>query len=555
MSGRESTSSSNNGNPPILMNDDLFNDDSTIDNDSFMGEDDGYDSDEFYGRDVPNGPVITFEDDAEDRINPPNTKVKPDDWDDLLISSVGQSCTLEMDQAAEESWHNCVLEVNHIQKRVKSLLQFNSDDKVKLKDLVHLCFGEQSEFYRSFWENELNFKRGQFAKFFGTMALQMSYKETSDALFDECSELKDSVLIEKSEYNAIWKKIANLKRIPLDNFVGASRRPQCLWEMTQNAVNDFLQKIIIDGRDDEICIATDDDKVWIESSGKNMNDHFGIRKTTHVKDNRKGFTDHASATMPLIFPMQFIFEMEGDNAIKCFKKLYSLMFGTNKIDEIPDLTGVYNLSDRGYTIEETIFEYLIPAGASFLHTAKRVSPFPFIWGKRPGRADRRTYLSETGTPALFIKNVHRGGRRVSLFAFRTGTGNISAIVTNTMHQHEWEGITLNPEHKTLWTADKRNGLNHLHFPCMARSPELAGMYHQDMVDFLQKLREEKIDVITLEQGTADWHRARQFSLTSSQSDGSFQKAMIIYQDDEDFRKVAKYLEGENYYRCKFCDKK
>ena len=42
-----------------------------------------------------------------------------------------------------------------------------------------------------------------------------------------------------------------------------------------------------------------------------------------------------------------------------------------------------------------------------------------------------------------------------------------------------------------------------------------------MIEALQDLRDEKIDVLTLEQGTADWHRGRQFSLTSSQSDGSF----------------------------------
>ena len=68
-----------------------------------------------------------------------------------------------------------------------------------------------------------------------------------------------------------------------------------------------------------------------------------------------------------------------------------------------------------------------------------------------------------------------------------------------------------------------------------------------MVQSLQDLRVDKIDVLTLEQGTADWHRGRQFSLTSSQSDGSFRMAMVIYQNDPHFCNVAKYLEGEEYF--------
>ena len=125
------------------------------------------------------------------------------------------------------------------------------------------------------------------------------------------------------------------------------------------------------------------------------------------------------------------------------------MYPTNE-GAVPSLEDVVNLSDRGYTIEETIFGYLIPSGAGFLHTAKRVSPFPFIWGKRPRRNDKRDYLGENGYPALFIKELFSQGRLVSLFAFRTGTSNISAIVTNKLHDHEWEGICLKNDQRLLW---------------------------------------------------------------------------------------------------------
>lgn len=536
----ESTSSSMNG-----------DESSTIvgDNDSLGG----YDSDEFYGRDVPDGPIFTFEDDDEDDAvhQHTSTKVTPEDWSDRLVSSVGEPCTLVIDQSTKEAWSAFADEVGHIRSNIKKMLHLNSEDEVvEMSDIIDLCFGEQSDFYRAFW-NELGYDRLTFAKFFGTACLQMSYHESTDALFNDVSELRDSVLIEEKEYNKIWEKIANLKKIKLNQFVGSNRRPQCLWEILEQSVNNFLKKIIIDGRVDDIFCSLDDDKKWIQSSGRNELDHFGINKATHVKDNRKGFTSHFAASMPLIFPMGFIFERVGENQVKCFKRLLNQMFGSNSLNEMPDLNGVMNFSDRGYTIEETIFDYLVPSGASFLHTAKRISPFPFNWGKKSkNRSDRRTYLSETGSPALFIKEIFSGGRLCSIFAFRTGTGNISAVVTNTIHHHEWEAISLNLKHRLLWEGDKQHGLDFLHFPCMANFPELFGIYHEDMIEALEYLREERVDVLTLEQGTQCWFKGRMFSMTSSQSDGSFRKALIIYQANEHFCKVAKYLEGDNYYQCK-----
>ena len=46
----------------------------------------------------------------------------------------------------------------------------------------------------------------------------MLYKEMAALMFDNLSELKDSTLINEKEYMPIWKEIANLKRVPLNNF-------------------------------------------------------------------------------------------------------------------------------------------------------------------------------------------------------------------------------------------------------------------------------------------------------------------------------------------------
>ena len=82
--------------------------------------------------------------------------------------------------------------------------------------------------------------------------------------------------------------MSTLKRIPLSNFVGASRHHSCLWETLKMSVNKVLRRVSIAGRNDLIPVALDDDKIWIQSSGRNEEDSFGLRKVTHVRDNRKG---------------------------------------------------------------------------------------------------------------------------------------------------------------------------------------------------------------------------------------------------------------------------
>ena len=89
----------------------------------------------------------------------------------------------------------------------------------------------------------------------------------------------------------------------MDNFVGASLREECLWEICENAVNKFLRKMMIVGRTDELSIALDDNKIWLESSGRNSADDFGIQKVTHVKDNRKGIISRTAASLTTIMSL------------------------------------------------------------------------------------------------------------------------------------------------------------------------------------------------------------------------------------------------------------
>ena len=80
-----------------------------------------------------------------------------------------------------------------------------------------------------------------------------------------------------------------------------------------------------------------------------------------------------------------------------------------------------------------------------------------------------------------------------------------------------------------------------------RLPQLSSFCHL----LCNSLRDEKVNVLTIEQGTADWHKGRLMSLSSRSSDGSFRMALIIFQHDANWQMIAKYLEGDDYHESKF----
>ena len=170
---------------------------------------------------------------------------------------------------------------------------------------------------------------------------------------------------------------------------------------------------------------------------------------------------------------------------------------------------------------------------------------------KPSRNDTRKELEEKGAPTIFIREIMKSNRLVSCIAFRTGTNNISAVVTTTVHGHQWEGICLNPKQTIAYELDKQHGLDSLIFEMLSLSNELVNEHENEMRDKLDELRNEKINVLTLEQGSADWHKGRQFSLTSAQAGGSFRKAFILYQADDNWCDTAEYLYGDKYYECKY----
>ena len=539
----------------------------STDSNEHEDDEESYTEAEFYGLDVLDHPP----DQADDEINylPVSDRHEissqrlVDNWTDVMISDHNETVTFVLDLSRKEAWSGLIDEVAYIRGILPSLLDSSVGDntqdttpRISYAKVLNLVFGKKSDFTTTFC-NELDLSRLDFVNFMANLCLQMSYKESPSSLYDEYSLLKDDTVMSEDEYIGIWKKIATMKKVNSNEYIGSSRRPMCLWELCERAGNKILRSISIAGRTDDISIALDDDKVWVESSGKNQEDDFMLRKVTHVKDNRKGIVAHTAVSSTTNLPLSFMFERRKDKAVECFKRIFTNLFpsatggAANDTNDLPDLFGVTNQSDRGYTLESTIFDFMLPSGADFNHTSKRIMPFPFVWGSaRTTADDPRTVLEEKGAPTLYIKEIMKHNRLLTCAAFRTGTNNVSTVITTKIHGHQWEGISLQPKHRIKYENDPEHGLDEFLFKILYKEPSLIESHKVEMDMMLVILRSENIDVLTLEQGTADWHKGRQFSLTSSQANGSFDKAFINFQNDDDWCKVAEYLYGQNYHESK-----
>ena len=165
--------------------------------------------------------------------------------------------------------------------------------------------------------------------------------------------------------------------------------------------------------------------------------------------------------------------------------------------------------------------------------------------------DPRKELQERGAPTLYVSSTKQHNRTVTCTAFRTGTNNISAVVSSTLHGHRWEGICLSPKQRMMYETDPEHGLDDFLFPNLSTTPSLFDTYHDDIKEMLDELGNERVNVLTLEQGTADWHKGRQFSTTSSQASHSFHSALILYQSDDNWCDTAEYLFGKKYDERKY----
>ena len=155
-----------------------------------------------------------------------------------------------------------------------------------------------------------------------TFCLQVAYRVTAKEMFDNsCSQLKDAAAMDGLLYYSAWRNLATSKSTK-HHYISDGRRSRTNWEKLEAAMNELLWDLSVTGRTGTISIALDDDKVWFSNTGENASDRFGLKYTTHVRDNRKGIIAHTAVSAVLGFPLAVAFEKKEDSSISCFKRCF-----------------------------------------------------------------------------------------------------------------------------------------------------------------------------------------------------------------------------------------
>jgi hypothetical protein len=93
---------------------------------------------------------------------------------------------------------------------------------------------------------------------------------------------------------------------------GPVRGMKPLWLDVQNALNDTLRRLFIEGFEKYIKITTDDDKMHFQLCSKA--DTQGLKSTQHVRDNHRGFVAHMACYTASGLPIGIEWERENDDS-------------------------------------------------------------------------------------------------------------------------------------------------------------------------------------------------------------------------------------------------
>ena len=367
-------------------------------------------------------------------------------WQDLSPFEFPTIVTI--DEAKQKQWDLAQLEIKHIRKSIKTLVGKDSIKDVTKEDILFLLLGPSSEVGRLL-KKELALSDETYIQFLSTMCIQGAYHVSSHELFLATSLLKDKAVMGEAEYNKIWLTFAENRKLGVDS-MSTSRREIPIWASLETIVNKLFRTISIAGREGEISIALDDDKIWLSQANSKVQDLFGLKYTTHNQANRKGLVGDTATTTGIIFPLGIVFEKTFDTSVSCFKRLLNNIFDH---DENANHYGnafrnVSIHSDRGYMVPSLVFEYLLANGAQVVGTVKRVAGgWPFTFNQNVDENDLRTQIDVKGAAALFLKwcctkvaGMSGGSRKLFASAFRSGTQRVATAISSKHKHHQWEGI-------------------------------------------------------------------------------------------------------------------
>ena len=261
-------------------------------------------------------------------------------------------------------------------------------------------------------------------------------------------------------------------------------------------MNNLCRQISISNWSGNISGALDDDKIWLDLSGQNKRDTFGIRYTTHVQPNRKGIVAHTIVSTGANMPLGIAIERKKDKTLECFKRLMKFLFATNGS---VDLRNVLIASDQGYMTPKAVFDFLIVNGANVVGTVKRsLECWPFTFDQKMKETDKRIKIETKGPPTLFVKSTSNALKKVYAIAFQNGTDRVSTAVSSIHRNHQWEGIaTSQTQHKMY--KDDETSLRKLCFQRI-KSKSFGENELESERERIEHILNDKINPLTTQQG-------------------------------------------------------
>lgn len=411
-----------------------------------------------------------------------------------------------MDEAKGKQWKLAKDEIMHIRKSVQKLVgKEDSFKNVTKEDILFLLLGPSSKVGRLL-KIELALTDEQYLKFISTICIQGGYHVSVHELFLPVSLLRDQVEMDEAEYNKIWLNFARSKKISNDS-MSTSRRDQPVWASLELIVNEMFRTIAVAGREGEISIALDDDKIWLSQANAKVQDLFDLKYTTHTQANRKGIVGHTAITTGINFPLGIVFEKTFDTSVSCFKRLLNFIFrhDDNSNHHGNAFRNVFIHSDRGYMVPNLVFEYLLANGAQVVGTVKRLAGgWPFTFNQKIDKNDLRREIDTKGSPALFLKwcrtkvsGLAGGSRRLFASAFRSGTNRVATAISSIHTHHQWEGVVHDNRELVSYKEDTTS-LRRIFFKRVDRLFQKRESEEEKAM--MKQLLDEKIDPLTLRQG-------------------------------------------------------
>ena len=423
-------------------------------------------------------------------------------WDDVSPSS-GYPTKITLDNSKVEQWELAKQEIEFVRENLNKLIfdknkeNDNGTAVATEDDVICYILGPNSDI-GLFLQQHLNISAEKYIDFMCTLCIQSSYKVSSTQLFHRDSLLSQAVPMDQKDYNEIWLNISSLKKVEVQNsFVGAGRREKCIWEHLEEIVNNLCRSISVSNRPGKISIALDDDKIWVSLSGRNKDDLFGIKYTTHNKANRKGIVAHTAVSTGANLPLGIIFEKQKDTSGECFECLLKFLFERNGNCDLRNITIA---SDRGYMLPNIVFNFLIKNGSDFIGTTKRMAQcWPFTFDQKLKPTDQRRKIEPKGPPTLFVKKVRRQIKNVFAIAFRNGSESVSTAISSIHRNHHWEGIVVNPVELQEYEVDPQNFMLSHSFS-RVKSDMLSNDETEGEKELISHLIESVIDVQTIRDG-------------------------------------------------------